>query len=505
MNPFEAMSLGATAMSDDEDPVTDERLLRDARTFIREVAAGQHADRLTFDDWPLERHVALAQVAYEDLAHKESRVRQAAAWVVGALDVHEEKSITRLCRLLRDRVATVRMAAAWACTALGEDAAAVVPHLIGALADKSDGVQFAAAGALKSLGVSARPAVDALIALTVPPHKLRLREQAVGALAEIAPDDPAVRTVLLRELAGPEPKLRLAAACGILDAGADDTVVQDLLESNLESDDPYLVCISAWAVGQLTARDGKATPKLLAAMGRMNWMPVTFSELGHGEAVSLRDELEGALGCSLPVTDDEEYASFRTLFFRNAFHPSPKADQNWVYAVVNHPWYLKVQRRRFGHPSNAAEREARRMAVRDAQGKFAVRLLKNPTLGVTSERFRELPGFIKQNTRNIAWRFRQKMAKEQEKQSNDVELRADPRANQGSSVSAELKEIIETLLPKDERDVARYRWVLGETVEGTAAALQLTPSKVKTREAKARKRVALYLGRIGVLSPPDEL
>lgn len=489
-------------MADVVAAIADPQALRAARTFLHELAAGRHPDVYSLEDEPFERHVALAQVGCEELTNPDSRIRRAAAWVVGAVDVHEGESIPRLGRLLRDRGAVVRMAAVWACEALGEDAAANIPGLAAALADPSRGVRFAAAAALGAMGAAGRSAVEALLALTGFPHPMPLRVQALTAASRIAPEEVAVRSALVRALEDPDADLRFAAACGLVGAGPGADDVTCLLASNLESGDPYLVCVTAWAVGKLAGNDGAVVPGLLTAMGQTQWMPVAHPDGPAGEAVGVRDDLEDALAVTLPPTDDEEYAGFRTLFLHNAFHPTPHVDPAWVEAVVHHAWYLKLQRRRFGHPTTAADRAAVRDAVRDAQAKFAARLRKNPTLGLTPPRFRLLPGFVKMHTRNIAWRLRQQRA-DRVHRAIDVESLADPRASAAEDAegSLVLRDLIETQLPPGERAVARCRWAQGYTIVATAAALNLTPSQVKTRERKARERAAAYLDRLDGPSP----
>lgn len=116
-----------------------------------------------------------------------------------------------------------------------------------------------------------------------------------------------------------------------------------------------------------------------------------------------REALERVLPhTNAPDKNDPDYEDFRLLFLAAVFQPDAAEQARWSEAIVSHRWYLKLQRRRFGHSASAAERNAVRQMVRDAQEKLATRLAKNPTLGLTPERYKELPGFIKNHCRSIA-------------------------------------------------------------------------------------------------------
>lgn len=471
-----------------------EALLPWARQFIEEVAAGEHADRHSLEDVPFERHVALARVVPEALRDRRAAVRRAAAWVAGATDVLDEETVPLLVRLLRDRAPLTRMAGAWACGEIGEDAAAAVPALAAALGDRSGGVRFAAACALRGIGPPAAPAVPALLDVVRTLPAGNLRKAAVRALADIAPDAPAVREVVLQALAHPDRGQQLAGAYGVARATDAPAAALPQLRSNLASADPYLVTVTAWAVGKLAdARGPSVAPALLDALKRMHWIRIEYSEEPGDECVSIRPVLGSTLERHLPETDDPRYEDFRLTFFLHVFHPAPAADTRWIDEIVTHPWYLKLQRRRFGHPAGAAEREAVREMVRDAQAAFAERMMRNPTLGVTPDAYASLPGFIKNHCRNIAWRLRQRRRKERARRTEqDVTGTADPTAPTGSSPDGgiEVLEVIEVYLQPEEREVARLVWLLGHTIPEAAALLSLTASQVKTRLEKAKQRLA---------------
>lgn len=470
-------------------PVTDTALLGWARQFIEELAGGQHAGLHSLEHEPFERHVALAQVVPEKLRDRRAAVRRAAAWVAGAADVHDEETVPLLIRLIRDQSPLTRMAGAWACREIGADAAEAVPALAAALEDSDGGVRFAAAYGLQGIGPAAAPAVPALLAVAEAGGPGHLRAAVVRALADIAPDAPAVRELMLRGLGDPDGRLTFFATCGVARAEAVPAEAVTRLVTNLASADPYLLTVTAWAVGRATGDpEGGAAPALLTALGRAHWMQIEHNELPIEESVSIRPDLADALVPHLSVTDDADYEDFRRRFFRHAFHPTPTAETAWVDALVSHPWYLKVQRRRFGHPSSAAERATIRELVTEAKARFATRLWKNPTLGLTPAAHALLPGFIKNHCRNIAWRLRRRVGERAGQSGGDMREAADPQA--GSVGAADVWEVLETHLPADEREAARLVWFVGHSIGEAAALLNLTPSQVKTRLANARARLA---------------
>jgi RNA polymerase sigma factor (sigma-70 family) len=490
-----------TEPSVDVPPVTDEAILRWARRFIEELAKGEHADLHSLEGEPFERHVALAQVVPEKLRDRRDTVRRAAAWVAGAADVHDEQTIPLLSRFLRDRSPHTRMAAAWACREIGADAAAAVPTLIAALEDPNDGVRYAAVCALRGIGPAAATAIPALIdtANTAPPGELRA--DTVKAVADIAPDDPAVQELVIQALKDPDRAQRFAGAYGIAQAADVPAEALMVLAGNLESADPSLVTVTAWAIGKLAAVEGQSpAPALLEALKRMHWLRIAYNEVPGDEFVSIRPVIGDALKPHLPVSDDPdpEFEDFRLMFFLHVFRPSPPANNNWIDEIVHHRWYLKVQRRRFGRAASTAERTAIREMVREAQAKLAVRMLKNPTLGVTPADYGRLTGFIWYHARNIAWRLRKRRAAQTRRElpGDDIGLDLQQQAapDSGDDIERELTELIDAHLPADEQDVARLRWVERWTISETAAALGLTPSQVRTREKNARQRLAAQLG-----------
>ena len=484
-----------------------EALLAWACQFIEDLAQGRDRQRYSLEDLSVEQHAALALVAEDWLTHRRSTIRRAAAWVVGAADVHAEDAPVLLCRLLHDRVVRVRMAAAWACAEFGAAVETILPGLVEALGDPNDGVRFAAVSSLGELGERASPAVEVLIAIAASSDQERIRAMALKSLADIAPNHPGVQTLLARSLEHAGTDGRFFAAYGIGQAASCPEVGVRGLTANIESVDPYLVQISAWAIGKLGNLSARATPAILTAMKRLHWLQIEHSELQGQESVSIRPDFTDALERILPTTDDTDYQDFRLRFFSLVFHPTPLEQTEWIDEIVNHPWYLKLQRRRFGHPTNASERQAIREMVRDAQEKFANRLRKNPTLGLSPEEYKLLPGFIKNHCRNIAWRLLKQKAGPQKKgtprsastfaSSTDTDGSADAGGST-EEVHRRLREFIDAHLPEDEREVARCRWTLHYTIAETASFLNLTPSQVKTREGKARATAARLYERGGL-------
>lgn len=480
--------------SDNIVPVIDPDVLDWAGGFIDALARGEYSDLHTLDDLSFNQHVALAQVVPEKLRDRQAAVRRAAAWVAGAADVVDDRTVPLLVRLLRDRSASTRMAAAWACGELGEDAAEAVPALVAALGDRDNGVQAAAVCGLGGIRAAAASAIPALIAFVAAQPAGGIRARAIRALAEIGPEVAEVQRVLEGALEGPDPDEQFAAAYGMGLVADPPTGASERLTGILAAADPYLVTVTVWALGKLAGRLGpNLAPALLDALRRMHWLRIEHNELPGDEFVSIRPEIGEALARHLPATDDADYEDFRLKFFLHVFHPPATKDPAWIDDLVNHRWYLKIQRRRFGHPGSAAERAAIRDLVREAQAKFAERMLRNPTLGLSPADYARLPGFIRNHCRNIAWRLRERRRKDRAHYSGpDVERVADPRPSGAASnaAGAEVLEVIETYLPAPERDVARLILLLDHTIPEAAAALDLTPSQVKTRLANAKRRLA---------------
>lgn len=268
-----------------------------------------------------------------------------------------------------------------------------------------------------------------------------------------------------------------------------------LLATGLESADPPLLTITAWALGRLNDAHGPTVvPALLTALRRTHWLQIEHSELPGQEFVSIRPVFRDALRGHLPASadPDPEYEDFRLLFFMHVFHPARDDIKDWVAEIVSHRWYLKLQRRRFGHPAGTAARAAVREMVLEAWAKFTERILENPTLGVTPADYAHLPGFIKNHCRNIAWRIRERRKKDRAGRIDlDVSRAADTRA---ADDGMEVLDTLQTALPAEEREVARLVLLLDFTVAQAAAQLNLSHSQVKTRLKHARRRLADRLG-----------
>jgi Sigma-70, region 4 len=311
---------------------------------------------------------------------------------------------------------------------------------------------------------------------------------ALRALADIAPTHADVQNLMEQSLVDANADIRFFAAYGVGLAESSSEEGQSRLAANLKAADPYLVEISAWAIGKLGNLAEQASPDLLDALKRFHWMQIEPSESSNEEFISIRPVIRDALQRALPATDDPDYEDFRLRFFYVVFHPTPLEKTSWIDEIVNHRWYLKLQRRRFGHPASAEERKAIRQMVCEAQAKLASRLWKNPTLGVHPECYKLLPGFIKNHCRNIAWRLQEQIKKSRREKTVPEPRTAFAPLGVGSSdeTARRICEFIETFLPEEEREVARCRWALKLTIEETASLLDISISQVKTRERHAR-------------------
>ena len=230
-------------------------------------------------------------------------------------------------------------------------------------------------------------------------------------------------------------------------------------------------------------------------MQKSHWITIPDERV----RLDVRSGVVEALDELVPLADDELFNDFRQRFFHHAFHPEPLADARWIEELVQHPWYLKVQRRRFPNPHNREERYERQAMLEEAQEKFAVRLLRNPTLGLKLEKWQLLPGYIRNHTRNIAWRIRKK-----HKQSHlqlagseleQVAVTTDmPNRIVDQELLGELWDFITTKLSEEEAYVALFRWRLGWSLNETASALGLSKSQVMTREKNARAALRSRFG-----------
>jgi len=479
--------------SDEIGPSTDPHLLKRAWTFIQGLAIEEDIERHSLEDLPEFFHIALAQLVPTGLRHQDGGIRRAASWVAGAADILSDETVPLLVGLLRDPDPLVRMAAAWACGDIGEDALPAIPGLSIALDDESNGVQFAAVCALQKFGTAAESAVDALSVVVRSEAPDHIRGKALAALADISPGHPGVVDLVGSELTSPSQDLRFWAAYGAakIEACSEDLVRR--LATQLDPEDPYVALLSVWALGRMSSRSRSALPVLLHALTKLRWLRIEHSELPGEEFVDLRSDFGETLERSLPAEEDPDYEDFRLRFFMHVFHPSPMAETRWIDDLANHPWYLKIQRRQFGKPTSKAELLRIQSSLIEAQAKFRVRLWKQPTLGVVPEKCLSLPGYIKQHTRSIASHVRKQDKSPLLLMDSDLlDLVPGPRSKDVAQTY--LREFIETRLSASERDVARYHWLLGFTIEETAAELQLTFSQVKYRHKKAMRKAQAYSG-----------
>ena len=479
-------------MSDEEvQPVVDEKLLEWAKLFLRNYIAGKYEKLHNFNRFSIKRQTALAQVATPALRSRSSKVRRHAAWIVSMLEVVDDEAVPRLCKMLKDRIHLVRMAAAWALKERADDSDEAIPHLVKALSDRNDGVVFAVISAIEAYGERAASAVEPLLQLFPSASKFRLRDGILETLSEIAPENRKVQRLLEKELLNPEEDYRFTATHGISKRKTIDDAVVDRLLLNLQDSDPSLVMLTAWMLGKKKLQTEKLVPELLSALKRVHWMRIEHSELQEQEYISIRPDFEETLKQTMPPPkDDPDYEDFRLKFLMYSFHPDPTKKAEWIDEIISHPWYLKIQRRRFGFPASTAQRQAIDEKMTEARQKFAVRMLKNPTLGVDPTSYFQLPRFIKNHCRNIAWSLHRSRKRRQSRvTSHDVNLipnTFNPNQEEQQELIQRLFQFIETNLSSEQQAVAKCRWFNKLTIAETATALRLTPSQIKTREKKAR-------------------
>lgn len=474
----------------------DDQVLQWAEQFVEEMAQGKHDHLPNLESLTEEQQVALAQFVEGAMEHEESAIRCTGAWIVSQIDVMPECATELLCRLLHDAVDEVRREAAWALSRMPYEAVAAVDDLIELLNDPDDGVKLAALEALAEIGKPAKAAVPRLLKLAHAKSNV-LRGFATKALARIAPTVLEAQSLFVESISTAGTGNMSFATFGLGSAKATSAQAVPLIAANLESPDSELVLISGWALGQIGSAPFDAMPALLSALSRHQWMQIGASEVG-GERIDVRPDLIDSLHWLLPDTNDGEYDDFRRLFLHHAFHPDSVADKKWVADVIEHPWYLKLQRARFPHPNSRGEAQERRSAIEDAKRKFFNRLLGNATLGLTPGQYELLPGFLKNHTRNIAWSITRSRQRANRRISNlDVSFAGGERPLHDevefADTMAEFWHFIQSELPKELSTIFRlrnsHRWTIPKIADYTG----LSPSQVKTRLKHAQGAAERWL------------
>ncbi len=483
--------------SDDlEDGCHDEALLEWAARFIRRLAKGRYPRLHSLERFRDDEHRALAEMLPWSLRNHRWRVRQAGAWVLSQLHFQPLDYVELLGGLFTDPHPLVRASASWAVGELGEDAIPLLPWLIAAMGDHHKGVRFAAISALKELGPLAAESVPALVRIAQ--HGCELEKTAATrAIAFIHPTHAEVQSTLLNVARSGNTDGLLFAVYGLGRAAISDPHVIAVLVERLDDEDAWNSFFTVWALGRFGDSAFEAVPGVLKKLQESLWITIP----DEGVRLNVRPDVVDALDDLVPMGDDELFHDFRKIFFQHAFHPQPLNDARWIETLVQHPWYLKVQRRRFPNPLDREERNVRNALVEQAQDKFTIRLLRNPTLGLTPEKWPLLPGYIRNHTRNIAWRSRKKQ-QQSHAQLADGELEQVAVTTNGpfpfidQELLTKVWDFITTKLSEEEAYVALFRWRLGWSLKETAAAMGLSKSQVMTREKNARAALRSQFGEI---------
>lgn len=261
------------------------------------------------------------------------------------------------------------------------------------------------------------------------------------------------------------------------------------LRRRLKDIDPDVLFMAAWALGRIGIDDGECVEDVLHLLSRSTWLGI--EDRHRAIRIDMRDDVEDSLQSLLPRVKDPLLDDFRRLFLPGAFHPdAPRPD--WLGKTAEHRFFLKVQRARFPRPANRSEKLRRIERMDSAIQQFRILLQRKPTLGMAPVRYRELPGFIKKYTKRIASQIRKAEARSQwlplTTEPPGTQVLPDVAAEQTEMANL-LRELVESELSPEEAAVIRYRYVENCTIEETAAALQLTPSQVKTRTGRALSKL----------------
>jgi len=481
-------------MSADSPKGSDETLADDpsdwAWQFFYDLANELHQDLFSLEEFSDEQHAILAQVVGDALLDPHHQVRRAAAWVLGELKFIPEDGIPNLRNLFADQEGLVRMAACWAADQLGEQARELVPELVQCLDDGSSGVRFAASTALGEIGEHAAAAIPKLIELLGDDDDL-VRNAALESLGNIAPDDPVVQTLLIKSLDELPVEERVFAISGFAGSRYVPDEAIPLLAQQLEQAQTTLY--AAWILGRIGTRAEPIVPELLRSLETFDTLTLDRDAEGP-VTVDLHGDLSETLQHVLSEIPDDLLHDFRLTFFRRAFHPRRALDYAWIDDIARHPWFLKLQRARlrqqFGLGRSQADREKTAVLLEDAQMLFAERLWKRPTLGLVPERYRELPGYLRNHARKFASRlYRQHGAKLSTTNRLPLWLPDSASVPDEHVASIELNHAVQNYLDSELPDplgrIVRLRLFEDWSIERIARTLNTTESKVKTRYKQA--------------------
>ncbi|HEX3659370.1 MAG TPA: hypothetical protein VHV55_26515 [Pirellulales bacterium] len=344
-----------------------------------------------------------------------------------------------------------------------------VEELIEHLADPSEVNQFLAAEALIPYGGAALSATPYLLTRLNSPNRF-VRSVAMAAIRLITVERPG--------------EIPSALWCEILTA----------VRRMFHDDDAITRSIAVEFIRFFSPDDESLLPTLVGVWQMSRVPAATF-----GDNLLWQDCLSEMVSELIPVTDDEAFDGFFLKFLLSAFHPD---GSDGVAQLASDPWCKKVQlkqlRRTLGDSASVRAPDL----LEDATQEFAVKLLKNPTLGMSPNRCRELPGFIRNHARDVAKVVYRQFLKgsymggavvhEESRASSDVEQ--PPNQAMIAEVREQFAKAFHEQLSLEERETLRCRLVSGMTLNDTAANLSMTVWEVRNHTDTALEKLAAGLG-----------
>ncbi|MFO0905796.1 MAG: HEAT repeat domain-containing protein [Pirellulales bacterium] len=465
-----------------------------ARQFLAELAAGKHEDLVSLEDFTNQQHAVLREIVPHGFTSRSAKERAAAIWIAGEVNCPTPAVHQIVARAFRDRSERVRRAAAWAVGKRPEQSDLFAPLLASAIEDRDKTVRFGAMTSADILGPLCRVCIPSLLRLAQSENLVE-RSAAVSALASVGPDDPEVRNRLFELLDDQDELVRRAVARGIGESRTSNPAAVRRLAGMLQDADRDVRYFATVALSKLAVSENAAVAPLLRLMASEEWYEVRPFSGEPLARINVREELVAALDVSLGTIDDVTLDDFRRQFYDFAFREDRTNTGALAEGLAAHDFYQKVQRAKLGKPRNQADRELFDELMRQAQEKFAQRLLSNPTLNLSPEDAQKLPRWILWVSRSIAsnlWRGLKRARKRAQ--------RATPMAFALSPVAGvETAEIVQKLfgencaaLSEEELLVAKLAYLQGETNASIIKSTQLSASQVKTRKAAAFKKIAAW-------------
>lgn len=196
--------------------------------------------------------------------------------------------------------------------------------------------------------------------------------------------------------------------------------------------------------------------------------------------------------------DDDLFDDFRKRFF--TLPNDLEGDR--IAMLMHHPWYVRIQRARFGRATTVPERWRIEELLADAQSRFALRLWKNPMLGIQVEQEHLLPGFIRNHARSIASAVLRSRVAVSETHALLEDL-PDNASCVGRCEYAELVDFLNRacleLLDEELEMIARFRWFLRWPERAVARYFGCTRHEVRACEQRAREAIATRAVAAGVI------